>query len=255
MSTPAPDRWIQRPRPAPGARLRLFCIPHAGGGASAYRGWADALPPEVEVCPVQLPGRENRMAEPAIDRLEPLVEALAEAVGRWSDLPFAVFGHSNGALIAFELARHLRAREARQMAHLFASGRRAPHLPQRTPFLHALPDDAFVREVRALGGTPEEVLAHPELLRLLIPLLRADIALNETYAFRDEPPLDLPLTAYGGIADEKAHRDELEGWARHTARAFVLRLFPGDHFFLHGPARDAVLRALAQDLLRLIPPR
>lgn len=244
---PPPDHWIQRPRPRPGARLRLFCLPHAGGGASTFRGWPDALPPSVEVCPVQLPGRENRTSEPPFDRMEPLVEALAGAVLREAGLPFAVFGHSNGALIGFELARWLRRAGAPQPVHLFPSGRRAPDVPRRTPLTHTLPDDEFLADLRALGGIPEEVLAHPELLGMLLPLLRADVALNEMYEYREEPPLELPITAYTGLADAKVTREDVEAWGRHTARAFTVRAFPGGHFFIFSE-RPRVLEMLARDL-------
>lgn len=248
MSPPEPtDRWIQRPRPRPGARLRLFCLAHAGGGASTFRGWADALPASVEVCPVQLPGREDRVAERPFERIDPLVEALAGAVLRRDDLPFAVFGHSNGALIGFELARRLRRAGEPQPVHLFASGRRAPDVPSRTRPTHQLPDDEFLAELRALGGIPEQVLAHPELLALVLPLLRADVTLTETYEFREEPPLELPITAYTGLDDPRAAREEVEAWSRHTARAFAVRTFPGGHFFIFSE-RARVLETLARDL-------
>ncbi|HEX2079482.1 MAG TPA: thioesterase domain-containing protein [Longimicrobium sp.] len=248
MKPPSTDRWITRPRPSPRARLRLLCLPHAGGGASSFRGWADALPPEVEVCPVQLPGRENRVAEPAFDRVPPLVEALADAVEPLLSLPFALFGHSNGALIGFELARTLRARGRPGPAHLFASGRRAPDLPSGRPPTHHLPDAEFLAELQALGGVPAQILEHPELLAMLLPTLRADVAIHETYAFHEEPPLASPITAYGGLADPRVSREQLEGWGRHTAGPFVMRLFPGGHFYLQEQQRTAVLRTLAADL-------
>jgi len=241
------DRWITRPRPLPRARFRLFCLPHAGGGASAFRGWADTFSDDVEVRPVQLPGRENRIAEPAFDRLEPLVQALADAVEPWLDLPFALFGHSNGALIGFELARALRARLRPGPAHLFASGRRAPDLPADRASIHPLPEPAFLAELQTLGGISPALLEHRELLALLVPTLRADVAVHETYAYREEPALECPITAYGGVADPRASRVQLEGWARHTAGPFVLRLFPGGHFYLQDD-REALLRTLASDL-------
>lgn len=246
-TTSRPGTWITRPRPRPGAPLRLFCLPHAGGGASSFRPWADVLPAEVEVCPVQLPGREARMGEPAIDRMEPLVEALSEALRPFDDEPFALFGHSNGALIAFELARRLRREGRHGPVHLFASGRRAPHVPNPRRTVAHLPDDEFLAEMRELGGTPEEVLAHPELMRILLPLLRADVRLNETYAFAADAPLACPITAYGGLGDPKAPREDVEAWREHTAADFTLRFFPGDHFFVFA-RRDLVLRTLAMDL-------
>ncbi len=247
----AGDAWVLRPRPRPQAHLRLFLLPHAGAGASAFRGWSDGLPADVEVCPVQLPGRENRVAEPAFDRLEPLVRALAGALAGWDDLPWAVFGHSNGALIAFELARHLRREGRHGPVHLFASGRRSPDSPAEGAVTHHLPDGQFVRELRELGGTPEEVMAHPELMALLLPLLRADVALTETYPFVEEAPLECPITAYGGVDDAKASREQTEAWRRHTSGGFTHRRFPGDHFFILS-RRDLVLRTLSQDLLDIL---
>ena len=244
----ARDPWITRPRPRPHAYLRLFCIPHAGGGASAFRAWGDALPVDVEVCPVQLPGREARMGEPAISRMEPLVDALSRAIRPYEDLPIAFFGHSNGALIAFELARRLR-REGRHLpVHLFASGRRAPDVPNPRPDVAHLPDPEFLAEMRELGGTPEEVLAHPELMQILMPLLRADVALNEAYRFSEEAPLECPITAYGGLGDLKATREDVEAWGRHTSGGFTARFFPGDHFFVYGEQKELVLRTLSGDL-------
>lgn len=250
-AVPSREGWIQRPKPRPGAVLRLLCIPHAGAGASVYRGWADALPPQVEVCPVQLPGRENRMMERPFDRVGPLVEALADAIQAEDDLPFAVFGHSNGALIGFELARHLRRAGVYGPVHLFASGRRAPDLPNPRPNVAHLPDAEFIADLRDLGGTPEEVLAHPELMRMLLPVMRADTALNEHYAFAEEPPLEAGITAYGGLRDPKATRDDVQAWRRHTAGRFAARFFPGDHFFVTGD-RDLVLRTLSADLHDLL---
>jgi medium-chain acyl-[acyl-carrier-protein] hydrolase len=252
MPAPAASRWITCPRPRPGAVLRLFCIPHAGAGASVFRGWGDALPAEVEVCPVQLPGREQRMGEPAIGRMEPLVGELAREVAAAGDLPFAVFGHSNGALIGFELARLLRRQGLHGPLHLFASGRRAPDLPNPLADLTDLPDDEFLEGLVSLGGTPREVAEHPELLRVLLPLLRADVALNETYRFAEEAPLECGITVYGGVRDPKASRADVEAWRRHTAGPFTLRFFPGDHFFVFGGSRELVLRTLSADLHDLL---
>ncbi|MDB4947769.1 MAG: beta-ketoacyl synthase [Gemmatimonadetes bacterium] len=252
MSPVPASRWFTCPRPRPGAVLRLLCIPHAGAGAGVFRGWGDALPAEVEVCGVQPPGREARLGEPAFDRMAPLVDALAAEVAAADDLPFAVFGHSNGALIGFELARRLRAGGEHGPLHLFASGRRAPDLPNPLSDVHHLPDDAFLEDLVALGGTPREVAEHPELMRMLLPLLRADVALNEAYAFAEAPPLECGITAYGGLADPKATRPETEAWRRHTAGPFTARFFAGDHFFPFGPARDLVLRTLAADLHDLL---
>lgn len=241
------DRWIARPRPNPRARLRLFCLAHAGGGASAFRGWADALPAEVEVCPVQLPGRENRIAEPAITRMEPLIDALSAAVLPYLDLPFALLGHSNGALIGFELARRLRADARPGPAHLYASGRRAPDSASgRAPTSH-LPDAEFLEDLRRLGGLPDALLQHQELVALLLPTLRADVALNESYVFAEGEPLDCPITAYAGLADAKVTADQVQAWGRHTRGPFTVRRFAGGHFFIQ-ESRPEFLRVLSADL-------
>jgi len=248
MTQPSPtDPWIPRRHSAPKARLRLFCFPYAGGGASIYRTWQESLPPEVEVCPVQLPGREGRLREAPFDRLSPLVRALAEALRPHMDLPFAFYGYSNGALIGFELARELRRRGMRGPEHLFAAACPAPHLPDKDPPIHDLPDDQLVAEIRRLNGTPDEVLRNDELMQLLIPLLRADAAIHETYAHEEEAPLDVPITAVGGADDPKAERPEMEAWRLHTRADFDVRTMPGDHFFIHS-SQALLLRDLARDL-------
>lgn len=228
--------------------MRLFLLPHAGAGATAFRGWADALPETVEVCPVQLPGRENRLREPAFDRWEPLVEALSAAVAPYLDLPWAVFGHSTGAMLGYELARHQRRSGGPMPARLFPSGRRAPQLPRTEPNTWDLPEDEFIDELRLLGGVPAEVLENRELMGLVIPPLRADMAVNELYAYRAEAPLELPVTVYGGDADPRASRAELEAWGEVTTGPFQARIFPGDHFYLFGGSREAVLASLSRDL-------
>lgn len=212
-----------------------------------FRGWADALPPDVEVCPVQLPGREDRIREPAIDRMEPLVLALAGALERWRDLPYAVFGHSNGSVVGFELARHARRTGTPGPVHLFASGRRAPDQPSRLPDVRQLPDKEMIAELSRLGGMPKLVIEHPELMELILPLLRADMALIETYEYREEPPLSIPITGYTGDQDPRVTVDEARGWERHTSGGFQLRVFPGDHFYLLG-GDGQVLSTLSADL-------
>lgn len=187
------------------------------------------------------------MREPAFDRLEPLVRTLADVLAPYMELPFAFYGYSNGALVSFELARELRRRGMREPVHVFAAACPAPHLPDKDPPIHALPDDEVVAEMRRLGGTPDEVLQSEELMRLLIPLLRADAAIHETYVHRDEEPLGVPVTAIGGMSDPKADRAEMEAWRLHTRGAFSLRMIPGDHFFIHS-SQAMVLRDLAQDL-------
>lgn len=231
----------------------MFCFPYAGGGASIYRGWAASLPSDVEVCPVQLPGRESRLRDQPFDRLPPLIAAAAEALAPHFGMPFVFFGHSMGAMIAFELARELRRRGKPLPLHLFVAGRRAPQLPAREEPIHDLPDDEFFAKLRELNGTPEEVLQHAELMRLLTPILRADFAVNETYEFVADEPFDCGISAFGGLGDLEVTQNDLSGWRDLTRGRFRLRMLPGDHFFLHS-ARDLILEATARDLAEVATP-
>lgn len=239
--------WFNCQKTGAPPAVRLFCFPYAGGGAAIYRSWGGILPKPVEVCAAQLPGRGTRMREPAVSDLGALVRALADALENDLDRPFAFFGHSMGALICFELARHLRERGAPQPVHLFVSGRRAPQLPSTQRVIHDLPEPEFVEELRRLQGTPPEVLEHPELMQLLSPLLRADFSLAETYAYAPGPPLDCPVSAFGGLQDEEVGREELEGWKEQTTGRFKLRMMPGNHFFLD-EGRQPLLRSIAEDI-------
>jgi medium-chain acyl-[acyl-carrier-protein] hydrolase len=239
--------WFNRPRPNPNASLRLFCFPYAGGSATIFRPWPDLMLRSVEICAVNIPGRLARLLEEPFTRLAPLVDALAQVITPWTDRPFAFFGHSMGALISFELSRKLRTIGAPLPERLFISGRRAPHLPDPDPYRHTYPDHQFIEELGRLNGTPPEVIANPELMQLMLPLLRADFSLCETYEYRPEPPLPCPLTAFGGLQDPEVPPESLEAWSQHTTCAFGLRLFPGDHFFLNS-ARDSLLTVIAQEL-------
>jgi medium-chain acyl-[acyl-carrier-protein] hydrolase len=230
--------------------MRMFCLPYAGGGASIYRGWGASLPADVEVCPVQLPGRESRMREAPIVRSEPLTQAIADAIQPYMNLPFVFFGHSMGAALGFELARELRRRGQPLPLHLFVSGRRAPQLPAREEPIWALPEPEFLVKLRELNGTPEEVLQHEELMKLLIPILRADFQVNETYEFTPEEPFDFGISAFGGLGDEDVTRDDVAAWQEHTRGRFRMRMLPGDHFFIHG-SKDMVLEAVARDLAEI----
>ena len=235
----------------PRARLRILCFPFAGGGASAFNGWMDRLPDQVrvqtELLAIQLPGRESRLNEQTFIHLLPLLDALVPIIGRYSDTPFAFVGHSMGALISFELARHLRRQKQKGPSHIVVSGHRAPQLPDRQPAIHRLPDVEFSAKLREFGGTPEAVLQDPELMELLLPVLRADFSLCETYVYSDEEPLNCSITAWGGNDDGRASRAELLAWGTQSKSLFSLHMFPGSHFFIQS-ARAAVLQVLAHDL-------
>lgn len=242
--------WLFRPAPRPGARARVFCFPHAGGGASAFRLWPAGLPPEVELCAVQLPGRENRLREPPFASIRAMVDALVPALSAHLDRPFALFGHSMGAVLALEVARALQARGGPLPGHLLVSSRRPPHLPDPDPPLHVLSDPEFVAEVRRrYGGMPAEVVRDRDLLTLLLPALRADVRALETHRPPARPPLPLPISVFGGSEDRHAPREQLEAWRGETSGAFRVRVFPGGHFYL-----DARRAELLADLAATLAP-
>ncbi|HEX3253015.1 MAG TPA: thioesterase II family protein [Pyrinomonadaceae bacterium] len=226
-------KWFSSPKRNSQAQLKLFCFPYAGGNSQTYRGWPFKLPETIEVQAVNLPGRGTRLREAPFTRLTPLVHELAEAILPELDKPFAFFGHSMGALIAFELTHQLRKLNLPSPAHLIVSGRSAPHLPDTDPQTHDLPEKEFLEELRRLNGTPAEALDHPELMQLMLPILRADFAICETYSYEDRPVLDCPITALGGLDDANVSREELASWRERTSGAFTMRMFPGDHFYLH----------------------
>ncbi|HEV2863952.1 MAG TPA: alpha/beta fold hydrolase [Pyrinomonadaceae bacterium] len=240
--------WLPSRAPDAGAGLRLFCFPYAGGGTLAFRDWQRRLPASVELCPVQMPGRETRLRERPFTDLRSLVREVARALAPGLDTPFALFGHSMGALISFELARELRREHGVEPVHLFVSGRRAPQIPYTHPSLHDLPEPEFVEQLRRLNGTPAEVFGQPELLQLLLPRLRADFQLCETYRYDAERPLGCPVTAFGGLQDPDTTAPHLEGWREQTASSFAAHMLPGDHFFLHSSDRG-VLQILTRTLL------
>ena len=239
------DPWISFRKPDPETRLRLFCFPYAGAGALIFRTWSDRLPADVEVCPVQLPGRGTRLMERPFTHLPPLIQALAQALLPLLDKPFAFFGHSLGALVAFELARQFRRQYGVQPVRLFVSADRAPQIPRRDRPIHALPEREFLAELRRLDGTPELVLEEAELMQIMLPVVRADFAVYETYAYSSEPPLDCLISGFGGLQDHRVSRSDLEAWRDQSSISFSLRMFPGDHFFLNQPL---LLQVLSQEL-------
>ncbi len=247
LTMSATSNWLSKPNPNRQKSQRLFCFPYAGGAAAIYREWDKKLPSNVEVCPVQLPGHGNRLSEPPFRKIEPLVEAAAEALLPYLEGSFAFFGHSMGAIISFELAHLLRRRHQAMPERLFLSGRPAPHLIKREAVTYDLPEPEFIEELRRLKGTPREVLEHPELMSMISPTLRADFELCQKYEPSPGTPLECPITAFGGLQDQDVTRAQLEGWRDYTSSSFVLRMFPGDHFFLHSSA-PLLLRMIAQEL-------
>lgn len=247
MRVESPRSWVRIGCPRPAARVRLICLPFAGGNAHSYRQWPTCLPKDVEVVPIQLPGRGDRLDEPAIDSVELLVARLLEGLLSYLDRPFGLFGHSMGALIAFELARRLRTMGF-EPVHLFASGCKAPHLPgDRSKRRHDLPDREFIAAVGDMNGVPGAVLENAELMELMLPALRSDFKLVENYLYRSQLPLRCPISAFGGLQDNEVTQHEIEAWSRHTRGPFQVHMFPGDHFFVNS-SRLTLLKLITKHL-------
>lgn len=241
--------WIAVLRPAASPRVRLLCFPHAGGAAYAFQAWPGYLPPDVEVCALQLPGRGLRLPETPPTGIDQVIGPLWEAFQALPHTPVAFFGHSLGALVAFEFARQLRSRNV-PLLHLFVSGASAPQLPDREPPIHHLSDRNFISAVRQrYGALPEEILRDNKMMAIFLPALRADFTIAETYRNVGGPVLECPITAFGGDQDGSVTLLELAAWREQTCRPFSLSVFPGDHFFVDS-AREPVLKRVATDLER-----
>jgi medium-chain acyl-[acyl-carrier-protein] hydrolase len=239
--------WVAKHSNNRQARLRLFCFPYAGGNTLIFRAWPEYLSPSIEVCCIQLPGRGSRIQEPPPTSISALIPELAVGLAPHLTGPAAFFGHSMGAMIAFELARYLGRVGNYTLTHLFVSGRRAPQISVTEPSTYDLPEPEFIEELRRLNGTPKEVLDNPELLQLMIPILRADFAVCQTYAYRPDLPLSCPIRAFGGLEDNEISHEHLEAWEEQTTNSFSLSMIPGNHFFIHS-AQAAVLQILSRDL-------
>lgn len=244
--------WYQPVPARPTTRLRLLCFSYAGGGATVFRPWPALIADQVTVIPVQLPGREWRLEEPAYRRLDALIPDLAAALAPLLDdpTPYAIFGHSMGALIGFELTRHLR-RAGRPLPQtLLLSAFRAPQLDNPNIRIYHLPDEVLTT-VLAKEGTPKAILGNPDVMRVMLPTLRADFELCDTYQYRPQPPLPMPVHVFGGHDDVRVGRDDLDPWRAHTSGPFSLTMLPGPHFFLH-TAQDLLLDAVNSHLTRHI---
>lgn len=275
MSRPTDSPWFSTPLSRPDARWRLVAFPYGGGGPQAYRGWAEALPDDVELLVLHLPGRGARLADPLIDDLGVLVDEIVGALAGCGDKPFAFFGHSVGALVAYETARVLSERHLPLPVHVVASAHHAPSVTAAAASaadvpaasgaavtapeqMHDLPEDELVDVVRRLGLVPDEALADPELLGLVLPPLRADFALSETYRLPDGRAgrLPVPVTACGATDDDLLTTEDLAAWAETTSEAFSTRIFEGDHFYTVPHLQEVatlVVEAVEEDLRRRPP--
>lgn len=245
--------WLVR-RAQPDCSERLFCFAYAGGSAAVYAPWQAALGSGVEVCAIQLPGRGTRLAEPPLQSFGQVVAEAVVAVQSLDDRPFSFFGHSLGALLAFEVARQCMERNLREPRMLFVSGCEAPTRRSPSRGLHLLPDDALIAELRSYNGTPREVLENRELMTLVLPILRADFALVEQYRYRRGNRLSMPIVALAGEADPYAPPERVAPWLDESLTAGTLRSFPGDHFFIHG-CHDRLVEHVAGMLAQPVPRR
>lgn len=236
--------WFVRPRANPLASLRLLCFPYAGGGTSVYHDWTEGLPNNVEVISVLLPGRGPRLKEKPLISIMGIVDALLEQIQTLDSKPIALFGHSYGGLLAFELARAL---EKVNHPPIFTalSACRAAHLPNPKSPIHDLPPEDFIRELKALEGTPPEIIAHHDLLHAALPSLRADFEALETYAYSEGAKLASPLYVFGGLQDSIVSRPELETWEQLTTGYFKLQMLVDRHHYLES-SRGALLRMISE---------
>lgn len=244
------NRWVLFPRPNPAAALRLFCFHYAGGSAQGFHNWPAHLPATVEMGAIQLPGRGRRLDESHIKGMLPLSRIIAYELLQYLNKPFVFFGHSLGALLCFETARSLRRENRRQPAGLFVSATEAPHRRSPKESLSDLPKNALVKKLREFDGTPVEALENDELLDLMLPTIRADFELYDTYEYHPESPLECPITIYGGLEDHTVESERLAAWSEMTLGGCEIRMFPGGHFYLN--SSQAIFRqTFAGDLRRL----
>ncbi|SCL21853.1 Surfactin synthase thioesterase subunit [Micromonospora nigra] len=241
------EKWLRRFHPAPDCVARLVCLPHAGGSASFFHPVSKALAPTVEVLSTQYPGRQERRQEPPVDNIPDLADQIFDALRHLHDRPLALFGHSMGAVLAYEVALRMRDAGMPAPAHLFASGRRAP-CRYRDERVRDLTDARIVAELRTLNGTQPAMLADPELLQMILPAVRSDYHAIETYRHDPDRALDCPVTVLTGDSDPRVSLDEARAWAEHTTGPMTLKVLPGGHFFLVDQS-EAVIAIVARELL------
>ncbi|WP_431044262.1 thioesterase II family protein [Streptomyces sp. P1-3] len=238
--------WVRRFHPSEESRLRLVCLPHAGGSAPFYFPMSQALSPAIDVLSVQYPGRQDRRMDPRIENIPEYADAIAAEIKPWLDLPTAFFGHSMGAVIAFEVIRRLEQDPAFSAVTLFASGRRAPSR-YRDENVHTRDDDGIVAEMKLLSGTDAQILGNEEILRMVLPAIRGDYTAIETYRSEPGATVRAPITVLTGDADPRTSLEEAEAWRAHTTGAFDLQVFPGGHFFL-ASHQEKILKIVADGM-------
>ncbi|WFB10995.1 alpha/beta fold hydrolase [Streptomyces sp. LX-29] len=241
--------WLRRFRPAPDATVRVVCLPHAGGSASAFFPLSRHLPPSVDLLAVQYPGRQERHQEKALTDLGALADEVAAALTPMTDLPLLLFGHSMGAVVGFETAARLESGGANPPLGIIVSGRRSPTI-HRHETVHLLDDAGLLKEIQALSGTQARILDDPDMVRMIVKPLRADYTAIETYSHSSGVRLRCPVSAFVGDCDPRVTPAEAEAWRGLTSGPFWLRTFSGGHFYLNGAERE-VAAAMVEDLRTL----
>ncbi|GAA2244856.1 MULTISPECIES: thioesterase II family protein [Kitasatospora] len=239
--------WARSHTARPAARLRLLCFHPAGSGPSFFRDWPTLLPEDIEILPIQLPGRESRFAEPHLTDYRQAVEQLYGGLRPYLDRPYALFGHSMGGLLAYGLAAAARRHGDRTPARLLVSGCGGPGTAPAKPGRSDWSDQELVADLRQMGGTPEAVLTDPDLLGVILPVLRADYAICDSFRRPDGPLLDCPVSVLGG-EDDIYSIDDLRLWSAVTRSTTSVRTFPGGHFYLSEESAGPLLAAVKADL-------
>ena len=234
------NKWIQYSAVRNKPRIRLFCFPYAGGNAAVFSQWKFMMPDCIETHPIQYPGRGNRIAEPLCLSMREMVSELAEVLRPFTNEPYAFFGYSMGATIAFETARLLRQRYGSLPEQLILAAKEAPGYKETGPTRRLMDDDAFLENLRTLGGVPAAFFEHPELVEFMLPILRADFHLIENYEYNSGEPFDCPITVMGGERDVESPPESLAAWQSQTSGPFHRISYPGDHFFLNDSLAEIV---------------
>jgi medium-chain acyl-[acyl-carrier-protein] hydrolase len=243
---PKQGSFLRAPRSSIAARL--YCLPHAGGTARIFHPWRKLLRTDIEIRTLEYPGHGSRLGEPLLGTIEEMARSAADQLTQDQGVPYALFGHSMGSLVAFETCRVLASRGAAMPSLLIACGHNGPRVLRAAPPVHNSSHDTFVAHLRTLGATPPDVFNTPDLLELMLPILRSDFRACETYSAAERPPIPLPIAVYGGLGDKDTSRNALLAWQEETSGPCVVRMFPGGHFFITDCA-DHVVSTLERDLI------